>query len=186
MGAASASNGAVGLFHVEGVTPEALDAGRALLDPGYQTYIVDDAELKRILDSYPVLWKDAGTKPQRVFIGCPHLSRQQIEEWLARFEDALKSTGQEKTAIPVYLFTPPDLAAAFRKDDAAYQRMLARGVHLTSICPLMYMNNPLCAREPIVTNSNKLRYYTGARFFLDEDVVGIAITGRIPQGGQHD
>ena len=32
LGAATASNGAVGLYHMEGVTPEAVDKGRALLN----------------------------------------------------------------------------------------------------------------------------------------------------------
>lgn len=36
MGAASASNGAVGLYHVENITPEAVEEGRNLLVEGYQ------------------------------------------------------------------------------------------------------------------------------------------------------
>jgi predicted aconitase len=179
MGASAASNGAVGLFHVENVTPEAIDAGHDLLGPDYKTYIIDDSEMQRVLASYPNIWKNPKAKPLRVFIGCPHLSRQQLEEWLARFEDALKLAGQEKTAVPVYLFTTPDLAVIFRSNEVLSNRMRQHGIHITTICPLMYMNNPLCAVEPIVTSSNKLRSYTGARFFLEEDILRIAITGQV-------
>ena len=47
------------------------------------------------------------------------------------------------------------------------------GARLTSICPLMYMNNPLCAKKPIITNSNKLRTYSTARFYTDQEILDI-------------
>jgi predicted aconitase len=71
LGAATASNGALGLYHMEGVTPEAKEKGRYLLREGYQTYVIDDAELCRIYKTYPNLWKDKHGTPQRVFLGCP-------------------------------------------------------------------------------------------------------------------
>ena len=43
-GAATASNGAVGLYHVENVTPEAVEAGQSLLVDDYKEYVIDDAE----------------------------------------------------------------------------------------------------------------------------------------------
>jgi hypothetical protein len=39
MGSATASNGAVGLYHVDGITPEAVKLGRKLLVEGYQTVL---------------------------------------------------------------------------------------------------------------------------------------------------
>ena len=73
-GAATASNGAVGLYHVEHLTPEAKEQGEALLREGYRTYIIDDAELERVKRSYPVIWKDPAAAPQLCFVGCPHLT----------------------------------------------------------------------------------------------------------------
>ena len=35
----------------------------------------------------------------------------------------------------------------------------------------MYMNNPLCGKMPVITCSNKLRTYTTARFYSEEDIV---------------
>ena len=51
-GSATASSGAVGLYHMENVTPEAKEKGRDLLVDDYQTYVIDDAEYKRVLDSF--------------------------------------------------------------------------------------------------------------------------------------
>jgi predicted aconitase len=58
MGAATASSGAVGLYHVENLTPEALDHGRKLLAEGYRTYVIDDAEIERVRSTYPTLWPE--------------------------------------------------------------------------------------------------------------------------------
>ena len=53
-GAATASNGAVGLYHVENLTPEAKEQGAGLVAEGAKVYIIDDAELERVKNEYPV------------------------------------------------------------------------------------------------------------------------------------
>ena len=185
MGAASASNGAVGLYHVENLTPEVKQAGRAILAEGYQSYLVDDAELERVRLTYPVLWKNINARPRLAFVGCPHLSRGQVVEWATRFEDALARKGKERLKLPVYMCSAPDVIDAVKQDPALSGKLRKLGARLTPICPLMYMNNPLCARQPIVTNSNKLRTYSTARFFLDEDLLEIAVDGFMSQGAGH-
>jgi predicted aconitase with swiveling domain len=40
----------------------------------------------------------------------------------------------------------------------------------------MFMNNPMCGKMPVITNSNKLRTYTSARYHTDDEVLK-AITG---------
>lgn len=57
MGAASASNGAVGLFHVENLTPEAKELKEKLIKEDAKHYIIDDEELERVYKSYPNMWK---------------------------------------------------------------------------------------------------------------------------------
>ena len=47
-GAATASNGAVGLYHIDNLTPEAKESGRSLICEGAKTYVIDDAELERV------------------------------------------------------------------------------------------------------------------------------------------
>jgi predicted aconitase len=179
MGAASASNGAVGLYHVERITPEAVEEGVKLLKPGYGSYIIDDSELQRVRDSYPLLWKDAGSTPKYIFVGCPHLTGAQLSEWVQRIELELRQAGRDKTSIPTYLFTAPDIAIIFRKDGGLMEKLVSEGIHITTICPLMYMNNPLCARQPIATNSNKLRTYSTARFYPDEEIIQIMASGKV-------
>lgn len=177
MGAASASNGAVGLYHVENITPEARDFGQELLTEDYKTYCIDDQEIKRIQDSYPIMWKDKGAVPKKCFIGCPHLSLSQIYSWLEKIEAALKAVGRRKVVIPTILCAAPDVIAEFKNDKDALRRLEGTGVKLTYICALMYMNNPICGKQPIITNSNKLRTYTTARFYPDE-----AVLKRITEG----
>lgn len=171
MGAACASNGAVGLFHAENITPEAKEEGRKLLVEDYKTYIIDDEELDRIMDSYPIMWKDKDARPKLCFIGCPHLSLSQIYKWTNDIVESLKAKGKRKVSIPTILTAAPDVVDEFKNDKKAYCMLTSTGAKLTSICPLMYMNNPLCAKKPIITNSNKLRTYTTARFYLDEDIL---------------
>jgi len=182
MGAATASNGAVGLYHVENITPEAVEQGRSLLNPNYQTYLIDDAELAKVYAAYPILWSITGIRPDYVFIGCPHLARLQLENWIDLLVDALQKNKLNKVSVPVYLFTAPDIQEAYinEKPDT-YQALLSHNIHITTICPLMFMNNPLCGKKPIVTNSNKLRTYTTARFYTDPEILNIAITGKLPE-----
>ena len=182
MGAATASNGAVGLYHVENVTPEAKESGDRLLAKGYRTYAIDDAELERVRASYPVLWSNLNAVPRRVFIGCPHLNHYQLQNWIERISGVLKEHGLTRTKMPVALSTAPDIADLFRNDPAIRAKLTAMNISITTICPLMYMNNPLCAKEPIATNSNKLRTYSTARFFLDDEIVELMCTGSVRQG----
>jgi predicted aconitase len=179
MGAASASNGAVGLYHVEGITPEAVEMKRDLLAESHERYVVDDAELKQVMDSYTVLWKRVDANPRMCFIGCPHLTQQQLRWWAQQIPDALQKTGQSRLKVDTLLCAAPDVVEQFKKSGDEYERLIAAGARLTSICPLMYMSNPLSARKPVITNSNKLRTYSTARFFLDERVLDIIVAGRI-------
>ena len=63
-GAATASNGAVGLYHIANLTPEAKELGEALIAPGAHLYVIDDQELQRIQDGYPVVWKNRDAQPK--------------------------------------------------------------------------------------------------------------------------
>ena len=169
-GAATASNGAVGLYHIANLSPEAKEQGEALIAEGAKEYIIDDAELKRVKDSYPVIWKNADAKPKLCFIGCPHMSMQQLIDWTVNVENALKETGNTKVLIPTVFTTAPAVKKEFEKTEYA-QRLKATGVILSYICPLMYMNNPLAGKMPVITCSNKLRTYTTARFYTEEEIL---------------
>lgn len=180
MGAATASNGAVGLYHVENLTPEAVEMGDKIINEDAKVYVIDDAELERVKASYPVMWKDPNGKPERCFIGCPHLTFAQLGEWCEKFEAETKKQGKTKVGMNTVMTTAPDVLEAFKtKDKAHYDKLIAMGIHLTSICPLMYMNNPLCGKKNVITNSNKLRTYTTSRYYTDDEICEIAVKGDI-------
>ena len=174
-GAATASNGAVGLYHIANLTPEAKELGESLIAEGAQVYVIDDAELQRVKDSYPVMWKNPDAKPKLCFIGCPHLSMEQLKDWTNRVEKGLAAAGNKKVQIPTVFTTAPAVKKAFLETEDA-KRLERMGVVLSDICPLMYMNNPLCKSMPVITCSNKLRTYTTSRFYTEEEILG-KITG---------
>ena len=169
-GAATASNGAVGLYHVENLTPEAVELGDALIREDAQVYVIDDAELQRVYDSYPVMWKNKEATPKLCFMGCPHMSLQQLKDWTDRVDTALKEAGNKKVVIPTVFTAPPAVVKEFEQTEYA-ARLKSSGVVLSSICPLMYMNNPLAGKMPVITSSNKLRTYTTARYYTDDEIL---------------
>ena len=169
-GAATASNGAVGLYHIENLTPEAKELGAGLVAEGAKVYVIDDAELERVKTNYPVMWKNPDAKPKLCFVGCPHMSLQQLKDWTVAVEEGLKAAGNQKVLIPTVFTTAPAVKAEFEKTEYA-ARLKATGVILSYICPLMYMNNPLCKSMPVMTSSNKLRTYTTARYYTEAEIL---------------
>jgi hypothetical protein len=59
---------------------------------------------------------------------------------------------------------------------------VSAGVKLSPTCIETIFENELSAEQAIVTNSNKLRYYTAARFIPDEELVQIMVTGEMTGG----
>jgi len=169
-GAATASNGAVGLYHIENLTPEAKDMGKALIMEDAKVYVIDDKELKRVYDSYPVIWKNKDAKPKLCFMGCPHMSLQQLKDWTEKVEAGLKAAGNKKVQIPTVFTAAPGVLKEFEKTPYA-ARLKATGIVTSYICPLMYMNNPLAGKMPVITSSNKLRTYTTARYYTDDEIL---------------
>ncbi len=169
-GAATASNGAVGLYHIENLTPEAKEMGDALVKEDAQVYVIDDAELQRVYDNYPVIWKNPDAKPKLCFMGCPHMSLEQLKSWTDKIEKSLAEAGNKKVLIPTVFTSAPAVIEAFEQTEYA-ARLKATGVVLSYICPLMYMNNPLCGKMPVITSSNKLRTYTTARYYTDDEIL---------------
>ncbi|MEE1322089.1 MAG: aconitase X [Acutalibacteraceae bacterium] len=176
-GAATASNGAVGLYHIEGLTPEAAELGESLIADGAKEYIIDDAELQRVKDNYPVIWKNRDAAPKLCFVGCPHLSLQQLKDWTDNIEAELKKNGNKTVTIPTVLTAAPKVLEAFYKTEYA-ARLKATGVITSYICPLMYMNNPLCKKMPVITSSNKLRTYTTSRYYTDAEILSMITGGK--------
>ncbi len=77
LGAAMAAAGAVALYHVEGVTPEA-----GLMDAsGLETIEVGDKELRGVYERL-----NTGKDPDIIILGCPHASLKEIETLARKLE----------------------------------------------------------------------------------------------------
>lgn len=171
-GAACASNGAVGLYHIDKLTPEAKKYGEELILKDAKEYVIDDAELERVYKSYPVIWKKKDAKPKLCFIGCPHMSLEQLKTWTVNVNNKLRENKTKQVSIPTVFTAAPGVIKEFNKTE--YRSMLDEsGVVLSYICPLMYMNNPACASMPVITSSNKLRTYTSAKFYTEDEILDI-------------
>ncbi|MBQ3210505.1 MAG: DUF521 domain-containing protein [Oscillospiraceae bacterium] len=175
-GAATASNGAVGLYHIENLTPEAVEQGEALIKEGAKVYVIDDAELQRVQDNYPVVWKDINAKPQLCFVGCPHMTYKQLCDWTENVAAGLAANGLKKVTIPTVFTAPSAVIKEFEKTEL-YAKLQSMGIVLSYICPLMYMNNPLVKKKAVITSSNKLRTYTTARYYTEAQILDM-ITGK--------
>ena len=169
-GAATASNGAVGLYHIDNLTPEAKNQGRSLIKENAKEFVITDEVLKQTYDNYPIVWKDKNAKPKLCFMGCPHMSLKQLQDWTDTIEENLKKYGNSQVLIPTVFTAAPAVIKQFKKTDY-YPRLEKTGIVLSYICPLMYMNNPLSGKMPVITSSNKLRTYTTSRYYTDEEIV---------------
>ena len=177
-GAATASNGAVGLYHIDNLTPEAKKHGASLIADGAREYVIDDAELERVKAEYPVMWKNPDATPKLCFMGCPHMSLEQLKSMTVRVEAGLAKTGKKRVTIPTVFTAAPGVLEKFAETEYA-ERLKATGVITSYICPLMYMNNPLCKSMPVITSSNKLRTYTTARYYTEDEIITIIAGGSL-------
>ena len=101
--------------------------------------------------------------------------RDRLKDWTENIEKALKENGKSKVTVPTVFTAAPATIKEFQK--TVYAKRLERtGVILSYICPLMYMNNPLSGKMPVITCSNKLRTYTTARYYTEAEILN-KITG---------
>ena len=96
LGAGSAATGAVGLFHVEGVTPEApdLDAATQGLDPECEI----DLTLEMIIAARDNLSSKTGTEIDCLALGSPHFSFDECQKLLSL-------ANGKQFIVPVYVCT---------------------------------------------------------------------------------
>ena len=128
------------------------------------------------------LWTKKDAKPTRAFIGCPHNSFHQLHDWGLKVTHALSNRGQKKVVIPTHLFCSPLVLNHFQDEHPELSRDMKRaGLTFTNMCPLMITGlKDFTDSEFCVTNSNKCRMYSNSRFFLDDTLLEILLTGEVP------
>ncbi len=175
MGAASASSGAVGLFHVEGVTPEAPDLETALGSRAPETVLTPSArELRRVRDA---LSTTGANEIDAVALGSPHFSREEF----ALLEALLP---REPFGVPFYVCTGRGEVQRL-EEGGRLRRFREAGVDIVAdtcvvVTPILPPRGGV-----LMTNSGKFAHYTPATTGYDvvygslEDCVRSAATGRV-------
>lgn len=172
VGAAAASTGAVGMFHVAGVTPEAGILGG---DPA--RHVPVDREL--IVETIGATAASSG-RLGAVSIGTPHASSAELER-LATLVDG------RRAQVPFYVNTGRDVAAASAAALSSIESFGATVV--TDTCT--YITPIIGAVDGVVmTNSGKWAYYAPANLGVEvalgslADCVESAVKGEVVVSGE--
>jgi predicted aconitase len=175
-GAAAASSGAVALFHIAGVTPEAPDLATALGGEAVGSTIrvtpamVADAQ-RRLSTA-----ADAG-RVDAVAIGSPHLS-------LAEFDELERLISGRRLYVPVHACTGRHVVAALDRDG---RRQALERLGVTVVADTCVVVTPILpdrADGVLMTNSGKFAHYApgntgyGVVYASLADCVESAATGK--------
>ncbi len=179
LGAALASSGSVALFHVAGVTPEALTAEAAFGGRGpEQSLDVTESDLAAGSAS---LNRARGEPLGLVAIGCPHASVQEIREVAARLKGS-----RLHDSLHLWVMTAgPTRQMA---DRMGYTQAIteAGGQVICDTCPILAPARALVERfgyRSVATNSAKLAHYAPGQWGLPvyfgdlEQCIRAAISG---------
>jgi predicted aconitase len=152
LGAAAASSGSVGLFHVVGVTPEAPSRAIAFGNSPPEDIIhLDLATLATARAGLSTANRIAGDPIDAVAIGSPHLSTEEL-----RILDRL--LGPRKCSKPLYACTGRHTLEALRHE-GLIERLSGRGVIVVvDTCVVVTPVLPTGAGV-LVTNSGKFAHY---------------------------
>ena len=150
-GAAAASSGAVGLFHIAGVTPEAPDVETILAGPEPESAIRVTPEMAA--RARAGLSTAAATKTiDAVAIGSPHLSH-------AEFESLERLIAGRRLTVPIYACTGRH-ALALLELDGRRKRLEASGVVIVAdTCVVVTPIMPDLGNGVLMTNSGKFAHY---------------------------
>lgn len=175
LGASAASSGAVGLFHVVGVTPEAktMEAACGTEGPA-RTLEFTAEELKIARDS---LSSSVDGKLDTVALGSPHYSLSEIN----RFEEARSG---RSLAIPVYICLSRLVYTIVEKSGRAAVMTNAGVRFVTDTCVVV---TPILNEPPgvLMTDSGKFAHYTpgntgyGVIFGSTTECVESAVAGAV-------
>lgn len=175
LGAASASAGGVGLFHVAGVTPEAPDAATALGHTPPRRVLKPSAH--DLAQAHDRLSTINAERIDAVAIGSPHLSLDEV--------DALEAfLAGRRVAVPFYACTGRHVIRAL---DAAGRRATLETQGITFVADTCVVVTPMLPQSHgvLMTNSGKFAHYapgnTGyaVAYGALKDCVESAVSGRL-------
>jgi predicted aconitase len=166
MGAAAASTGAVGLFHIEGVTPEAFEQPREVLK-------LEGTMLHAARDRLSTKRVGAGEKVDAIAVGSPHFS-------IAEFRRLLAALRGRKPAIPIYVCTGRHTLAEVERTGLDVSGLTIVADTCIVVTPILPNDRGL-----LLTNSGKFAHYTRPNTGYDvvygslSDCAETAVAGRL-------
>lgn len=164
------SCGKIRLFHINGITPEVRRLKKQIIKTNIKTVDIDCQELEKIKQDYEVLWKNPDSKAKICIIGCPHLSLYQLVNLTNEIGWELRQNKRKKLKIKTFFLTSSLTLKKF-KELPEFKELLKYGGIISTFCPLMGMNSKKISNTNIITNSNKLRCFSTARFFEEEQII---------------
>jgi predicted aconitase/predicted aconitase with swiveling domain len=151
-GAAAASSGAVGLFHIAGVTPEAPDAETALGGETPEAVIRVTAEMAAAARS-GLSTAGGAERIDAVAIGSPHLS-------ITEFEALERLIAGRKLAVPLYACTGRHALADLDRNG---RRKALEATGVVVVADTCVVVTPILPDPPgggvLMTNSGKFAHY---------------------------
>ncbi len=154
MGGAMAASGAVALFHVEGVTPEAPDLHAVFDGPPKRVITVTQDDLDALRKREP---------PDMVIFGCPQMMYEEAIEIGRHFAG-------RRVSRPTWFCMVPSALARFETTDL-YHQVKEAGVEIHPFCPVAALTVRQGLRKmKILTASGKMYYYLeGSHYGSVED-----------------
>jgi predicted aconitase len=176
-GAAASSSGGVEMYHIVGVTPEALDVATAFgNNRPLATFEYGRAERRRVYDALNATASDPAV--DFVMLGCPHAAIEQLRE-----AAEILSGRRVGTNTQLWIFT--SRAVRDDADRAGYLRPIqaAGGVVMTDTCSAFAQAVPPGTRVAALDSAKQAHYLPAilgvqAWFGTTRDCIEAAVTGR--------
>jgi len=183
LGAAAASTGAVGLFHVIGTTPEAPDTSKAFGGASPRETITLTAEMiaeaRRRLSTVTLA---PGDPLDAVAIGSPHLSAAELRGLRARLAG-------RRCTIPLYACTGRHALREIEADGTRAELERLRVIIVADTCIVVTPILP-AGGGVLMTDSGKFAQYTPPNtgfevvFATSDECVEAAVAGRLNASGE--
>jgi len=175
-GAAAATSGGVELYHIPGITPEAVSVEAAFQSQVPDAVVYGPAERAAVYETLNEI--GSSTDVDFVLLGCPHASLEQIRQAAALLDGKRLSSGTE-----LWIMAPRALKVM--ADRSGYTAVIERagGRVLADSCPAMSRAAPTGTRV-FATDSAKQAHYLPAILGIEawfgtlEECVAAAVTGR--------
>ncbi len=175
-GAAAASSGAVGLFHIAGVTPEAPDADTALGREQPESVILVTPGMVAAA-RMDLSTADSTERIDAVAIGSPHLS-------IAEFDALERLMAGRKAKVPIYACTGRHALTELEKSGRRKVLEVAGVTIVADTCVVVTPILPDLAGGVLMTNSGKFAHYApgntgyGVMYGSLAECVESAVAGR--------